>query len=176
MKPHHDPHCIFCKIVRGEIPSARVIETDESIAFLDINPVIHGHTLLVPKAHYPSLADLPDALAGAVCSLLPRLARAVAAATGAAGSQRHREQRPRRRPDDRSLSLARHSALQRRPGQLALAAQRIRRRRARRDEVSHRARAERIADLSLVRDKLSVVRCTISQSLLTADELTWQST
>ena len=51
MKPH-DPHCIFCKIVRGEIPSARVIETDEAIAFLDINPVIHGHTLLVPKAHY----------------------------------------------------------------------------------------------------------------------------
>ena len=65
VKPH-DPHCIFCKIVRGEIPSARVIETDESVAFLDINPVSHGHTLLVPKAHHSRLADLPDALAGAV--------------------------------------------------------------------------------------------------------------
>jgi histidine triad (HIT) family protein len=84
VKPH-DPHCIFCKIVRGEIPSARLIETDDSVAFLDINPVIHGHTLLVPKAHYPSLADLPDALSGAVCTILPRLARAVVAATGAQG-------------------------------------------------------------------------------------------
>ncbi len=84
MNQHHED-CIFCKIVRGEIPSARVIETHESIAFLDINPVIHGHTLLVPKGHYRSLPDLPDALAGAVCSLLPRLCRAVAAATGAEG-------------------------------------------------------------------------------------------
>jgi histidine triad (HIT) family protein len=84
VKPH-DPHCVFCKIVCGDIPSARVIETDESVAFLDINPVIHGHTLLVPKAHYSTLADLPDALAGAVCSLLPRIARAVFAATGAQG-------------------------------------------------------------------------------------------
>ena len=84
MKPN-DPHCIFCKIARGEIPSARVIETDEAVAFLDINPVTPGHTLLVPKAHYPILADLPEPLAGAVCSLLPRLCRAVAAATGAPG-------------------------------------------------------------------------------------------
>ncbi len=82
---HQDHHCIFCKIVRGEIPSARLIETDEAVAFLDINPVNHGHTLIVPKAHYPSLADLPDALAAAVSSLLPRLCRAVAAATGAEG-------------------------------------------------------------------------------------------
>jgi histidine triad (HIT) family protein len=84
VKPH-DARCIFCKIASGEIPSARVIETDESIAFLDINPVIHGHILVVPKAHYGSLADLPDVLAGAVCTVLPRLARAVIAATGAQG-------------------------------------------------------------------------------------------
>ena len=81
----HDPHCIFCRIVRGEIPSAGVIETDEAIAFLDINPVNPGHTLLVPKPHYPLLADLPEPLAGTVCSLLPRLCRAIAAATGAEG-------------------------------------------------------------------------------------------
>ena len=47
--PPHDPHCIFCKIVRGEIPSARVLETDEAVAFLDINPLNPGHTLLVPQ-------------------------------------------------------------------------------------------------------------------------------
>jgi len=81
----NDLDCIFCKITRGEIPSARILETDEAIAFLDINPVSHGHTLLVPKAHRPNLSDLPDALAGAVGSLLPRLCRAIAAATGADG-------------------------------------------------------------------------------------------
>jgi histidine triad (HIT) family protein len=81
----HDQHCIFCKIVRGEIPSARLVETDLAIAFLDINPVSHGHTLLVPKAHHSNLSELSDALAGAVGSLLPRLCRAVAAATGAHG-------------------------------------------------------------------------------------------
>jgi histidine triad (HIT) family protein len=81
----HDPQCVFCKIVCGEIPSARVIEADQAVAFLDINPVTRGHTLLVPKAHYAKLADLPDLLSASVSMLLPRLARAVVAATGAHG-------------------------------------------------------------------------------------------
>jgi histidine triad (HIT) family protein len=41
--------CVFCKIVRGDIPSYRVYETDETLAFLDINPVAKGHTLVIPK-------------------------------------------------------------------------------------------------------------------------------
>jgi histidine triad (HIT) family protein len=85
LKSNDVHHCIFCKIARGEIPSARVLETHDAIAFLDINPVSKGHTLLVPRAHHPRLSDLPDALSGAVGSLLPGLCRAVAAATGAAG-------------------------------------------------------------------------------------------
>ena len=85
MKSNDDHHCIFCKIVRGEIPSARLIETETAIAFLDINPVCHGHTLLLPKAHHPVLAELSDELAGKVGALLPRLCRAVTAATGAEG-------------------------------------------------------------------------------------------
>ena len=51
--------CIFCKIVRGEIPSARVLETDDVLAFLDINPVSKGHTLVIPKAHYASFPEIP---------------------------------------------------------------------------------------------------------------------
>jgi histidine triad (HIT) family protein len=81
----HDPACLFCKIVRGEIPSAKVLETDNAVAFLDINPVIQGHVLLVPKAHHATLSELPDDLAAESARLVPRLARAIRAATGADG-------------------------------------------------------------------------------------------
>jgi histidine triad (HIT) family protein len=81
----HDPHCIFCKIVLGQIPSARVVETAHAVAFLDIHPVNHGHTLLLPRAHHPTLADLPEELAMHLGSLLPRVCRAISAATGATG-------------------------------------------------------------------------------------------
>jgi len=77
--------CIFCKIIRGDIPSAHVLDSDHAVAFLDINPVNPGHTLLVPKAHHAQLGDLPEPVAAAVGALLPRLCRAIAAATGADG-------------------------------------------------------------------------------------------
>lgn len=77
--------CIFCKLVRGEIPSARVLETDRAVAFLDIGPLNPGHVLVVPREHYESLPDLPDDLAAATAALLPRLCRAVRDATGAEG-------------------------------------------------------------------------------------------
>jgi histidine triad (HIT) family protein len=80
-----DPACIFCKIVAGEIPSARVLESEAAVAFLDVRPVNHGHVLLVPKEHHATLADLPDEAAAEAASLLPRLARAVVKATGADG-------------------------------------------------------------------------------------------
>jgi histidine triad (HIT) family protein len=83
--PTHDPHCIFCKIVRGEIPSAQVLETDHAVAFLDINPLNKGHTLLVPRSHHAHLEELPEEIAAHAGSLLPRLCRAVKAATGAQG-------------------------------------------------------------------------------------------
>ena len=44
--------CIFCKIVRQEAPSWKVMETEKAYAFLDINPVSEYHTLVIPKAHY----------------------------------------------------------------------------------------------------------------------------
>jgi histidine triad (HIT) family protein len=52
--------CIFCKIVRGEIPCHKVYEDDNFLAFLDISPVSLGHTLLIPKKHYRWVYDFPD--------------------------------------------------------------------------------------------------------------------
>jgi histidine triad (HIT) family protein len=80
-----DPNCIFCKIVAGQIPSAKVLETDSAIAFLDINPVAPGHVLLVPKEHSTTLTDTSAEVLAALAGELPRLARAVLAATGAPG-------------------------------------------------------------------------------------------
>jgi histidine triad (HIT) family protein len=81
----HDPACIFCKITRGEIPASVVLSTDDAVAFLDINPVVKGHTLVVPRSHHADLASLPEPLAAHVGALLPRLCRAVQAATGSDG-------------------------------------------------------------------------------------------
>ena len=82
---HHNPHCLFCKIVRQEIPAAVILETDGVLAFLDINPVNKGHVLLVPKAHHADITELSDEAAAHAGSLLPRICRAVIKATGAEG-------------------------------------------------------------------------------------------
>ena len=80
-----NPRCVFCKIIAGEIPSARVLETEQAVAFLDIQPLNPGHTLLVPRSHHARLSELPDELAAHAGALLPRLCRAVQAATGSVG-------------------------------------------------------------------------------------------
>lgn len=54
--------CIFCKIVNNEIPADKVYEDDKIVAFLDINPVTPGHTLVIPKAHHEMMVDTPDEL------------------------------------------------------------------------------------------------------------------
>lgn len=54
--------CIFCKIIKGEIPSAKVYEDEKCFAFLDINPVNYGHLLLIPKTHHQMMYDVPDEL------------------------------------------------------------------------------------------------------------------
>lgn len=78
-------NCVFCKIVSGQIPSCTVLETDDALAILDINPVNAGHVLLIPREHHANLYELSDDLAARVASLLPRLARAIQQATGADG-------------------------------------------------------------------------------------------
>ena len=52
--------CIFCKIVNGVVPSAKVYDDKNFFAFLDINPVSYGHTLLIPKKHYINLLESDD--------------------------------------------------------------------------------------------------------------------
>ena len=54
--------CIFCKIIKGEIPSYTIYEDDKMKAFLDVNPVSNGHVLLIPKTHYKNFLDTPDEL------------------------------------------------------------------------------------------------------------------
>ncbi len=69
--------CIFCKIVRGEIPCSKVYEDDEVLAFHDIKPVAPVHFLLIPKLHLDSLADAGEqhaALLGRMLLLAPKLA------------------------------------------------------------------------------------------------------
>ncbi|HVX87102.1 MAG TPA: HIT family protein [Phycisphaerae bacterium] len=78
-----DPGCIFCKIVAGQIPSFKVYEDDTVFAFLDIGPLVRGHTLVVPKAHHATVMEAPPEVLAGVNARMPRLARAVLAATGA---------------------------------------------------------------------------------------------
>ena len=52
--------CIFCKIINGEIPCYKVYEDSDCLAFLDINPFVKGHLLVIPKNHYKWLWDLPE--------------------------------------------------------------------------------------------------------------------
>ena len=73
---------IFSKIIRGEIPCHRVYEDDLVLAFLDINPLSEGHTLVIPKRAAATLDTLDDESSAAIGRVLPRLCRAVLAATG----------------------------------------------------------------------------------------------
>ncbi len=66
--------CIFCKIVKGEVPCNKVYEDDEVFAFLDINPVSAGHTLVIPKEHYENIYDIPEEVLGKIAIVAKRLA------------------------------------------------------------------------------------------------------
>lgn len=78
--------CIFCAIVDGDIPSRTVHETDETLAFLDANPLAPGHTLVIPKAHHETLDDLPADTAAAVFETLHEIVPAVERAVDADAS------------------------------------------------------------------------------------------
>lgn len=77
--------CIFCKIIRGEIPSERLYEDETTFAFLDIKPLNDGHTLVVPKTHYENIFDAAPGALDAVMRIVQKLAPVIRDTVGAAG-------------------------------------------------------------------------------------------
>lgn len=77
--------CIFCKIAKGEIPSSKIYEDDNYLAFLDINPVARGHTLVIPKIHTADIFDTPESAFSGLTAMAQKIAKAVVRATAAGG-------------------------------------------------------------------------------------------
>ncbi len=74
--------CIFCKIVEGVVPAAKVYENGKALAFLDINPVNPGHTLVIPKEHFENLSVTPEEVLRELVVTSKKVAAAVLKATG----------------------------------------------------------------------------------------------
>lgn len=72
----HDD-CIFCSIIEGKIPSAKVYEDEHVYAFLDISQVTNGHTLVIPKTHVKDIYELPEDVANNLFSRIPKIANAI---------------------------------------------------------------------------------------------------
>ena len=82
---HTDPDCLFCKIVAGQIPSRKVYEDEDVLAFHDIHPAAPVHVLIVPKTHFASLEEAQpahQALLGKMLLLAPKLAQEQGARNG----------------------------------------------------------------------------------------------
>jgi len=77
--------CIFCRIVQKQVPSSLVFEDETVMAFLDIRPLNEGHTLVIPKAHYESIFDIPKELIAYLHGITKRIAIAVEKVTKADG-------------------------------------------------------------------------------------------
>ena len=80
-----DKNCIFCKIIKGEIPCEKIYENDKIFAFLDIAPVTKGHTLVIPKEHHKDLLDMPDELIAEVSKAAKKIAKVVIKAVNTKG-------------------------------------------------------------------------------------------
>ena len=78
--------CLFCEIAAGTVPGHVVLDDDVAFAFLDTHPLFHGHTLVVPKAHVVTLAELPVASVGPYFERVQRIARAMPGALAAQGT------------------------------------------------------------------------------------------
>ncbi len=73
----HDPNCVFCKIINGEIPSSKVYENEDVFAFLDLGQVTKGHTLVIPKDHQANIFELKEETAAKLFQNVPKIANAI---------------------------------------------------------------------------------------------------
>ncbi|PYZ98839.1 HIT family protein [Alteribacter lacisalsi] len=74
---HTNDDCIFCKIVKGDIPGAKVYEDENVLAFFDISQVTKGHTLVIPKNHEENVFELKEETAKQLFSAVPKVANAL---------------------------------------------------------------------------------------------------
>ena len=81
--------CIFCKLVAGDIPSTRIYEDDQTLAFLDIAPILEGHTLVIPKMHIDPLTAAPTDILAACMETVQRIVQAQMDGLGADGVNLH---------------------------------------------------------------------------------------
>ena len=77
--------CIFCKIIEGKVPAVKVLDKDQVIAFMDINPASRGHMLIVPKKHVENIFEISEDDLSAVMNAVKRCAQAVRQALKAEG-------------------------------------------------------------------------------------------
>ena len=77
--------CIFCKLANGEIPTATLYEDDDFRVILDAGPATEGHCLILPKAHYPNLYEMPEELLGKAHILAKHIAEQLRASLGCDG-------------------------------------------------------------------------------------------
>ncbi|HBW19577.1 MAG: HIT family protein [Streptosporangiaceae bacterium] len=78
--------CLFCAIAAGTVPAQVVLADAEAVAFLDARPVFKGHVLVAPRAHYPTLADVPAGRLGPFCRRVQQVSAAMPAALGSQGT------------------------------------------------------------------------------------------
>lgn len=70
-------NCIFCKIIKGDIPAEKVYEDKDFLAFLDIRPVSHGHILIIPKEHIVWMQDVPDETISRIFTLTKKIMKGI---------------------------------------------------------------------------------------------------
>lgn len=77
--------CLFCKIIRGEIPCHKVYEDSCSLVFLDVNPTSKGHALVIPKSHYENIHDISEESLHAVMKTVKKMSSVLIEKLGASG-------------------------------------------------------------------------------------------
>ena len=82
-------NCIFCRVIKGEIPSTKIYENEKVFAFMDIMPGAEGHTLVIPKSHHEKMLSVPSEELDALMKAIQKIAAAAVKATNADGFNIH---------------------------------------------------------------------------------------